>query len=225
MELSTPETIVYVGDRARRYLASMGLSMDLMRLVLAKAHAETATCTELDPPGLPGSIMWGRTNRFLREETQLLDAWKWSNPKGLPHTISPAADLAIVATSGDDNTGVIKDKPSTKYPKGAATIAKVVANQQLSLHDVDEEFPNGDELSSEEAVKIPTWYFLYFLSGEEIRAELSYPRAISENGYIVDWTYRVIIDALKFDNMPQFKDRDNDTAVSAEPIVVPVYRR
>ena len=89
-------------------------------------------CTALDPPIMEGLTRWGRTNRFLREE--LIPAgWGFDNPRNLPRTIHPSGEFAIVATTGDELTGLAELLPATKYAKGYATAQAVGINEQLAL--------------------------------------------------------------------------------------------
>src|SRR6266487_5241104 len=108
------------GEAADR-LAVLGLSAEIVERVVRRADAEASICTALDPPIMEGLTRWGRTNRFLREE--LIPAgWSFDNPRNLPRTIHPSGEFAIVATTGDELTGLLDLLPATKYPKGYATI-------------------------------------------------------------------------------------------------------
>jgi hypothetical protein len=86
---------------------------------------------------------WGKTNELLR--ARLVErGWSHDNPKGLPRTISPARDFAIVATTGDAVTGYPGGSPSTKYAKGIATVRAIGRNfHQLAFDFSDLCSPDG----------------------------------------------------------------------------------
>jgi hypothetical protein len=123
---------VLEADHAVSRLAELGLSIDLVERVVRRADAEAAFCTAFDPPIMEGLIRWARTNRFLREELVPL-GWRFDNPRNLPRTIHPGGQFAIVATTGDDVTGLAALLPAPKYAKGDATARAVEVNEQLTL--------------------------------------------------------------------------------------------
>ncbi|MGH3067218.1 MAG: hypothetical protein ACRDMI_01370, partial [Streptosporangiaceae bacterium] len=96
--------VLMAGEAVDR-LAELGLSIDLVERVVRQADAEASFCTPLDPPIMEGLTRWARTNRFLREELIPL-GWRFDNPRNLPRTIHPGGQFAIVATTGDDVTGL-----------------------------------------------------------------------------------------------------------------------
>ena len=123
---------VLMADQAVDRLAELGLSIDLVERVVRQADAEASFCTPLDPPIMEGLTRWARTNRFLREELIPL-GWGFDNPRNLPRTIHPGGQFAIVATTGDDVTGLAGLLPAPKYAKGYATTRAVEVNEQLTL--------------------------------------------------------------------------------------------
>ena len=105
-------SLVHVEDKAVDRLAELGLSVEIVERVVRRADAEASICTALDPPIMEGLTRWGRTNRFLREE--LVPAgWRYDNPRLLPRTIHPSGEFAIVATTGDELTGLVDLQPTT----------------------------------------------------------------------------------------------------------------
>ena len=123
---------VLAGSEASGRLAELGLTIELIERVVRRADAEASMCTALDPPIMEGLTRWGRMNRFLREE--LIPAgWRFDNPRNLPRTIHPSGEFAIVATTGDELTGLAGLLPATKYLKGDATVQAIAVNEQLTL--------------------------------------------------------------------------------------------
>lgn len=171
-------------------LAELGLSVEIIERALRRAEAEAATCTAFDPPMMAGCMRYGRTTRFLRED--LVPAgWDFDNPRNFCRTIHPNRKFAVVATSGDEGTGNPKLTPTTKYPKGYATVHAVETNGQLALDfpgfAVDEEVADVEQLS--------TWFLLYRVTDEEFRAEISLP-SVMVGGSITDWLERIILPAF-----------------------------
>ena len=203
-------------------LAELGLSVEIVERVVRRADAEASMCTELDPPIMEGLTRWGRTNRFLREEL-IFAGWGFDNPRNLPRTIHPSGEFAIVATTGDELTGLAELLPATKYAKGYATAQAVGINEQLALDFGDFDLGLGDGWPAE-ARDLATWLLLFHVDEDGFRAELSLPNAIAD-GRITGWAERIILPVF-----PRDEDRLPAllTAFGAdqdEDIVVAVSRR
>ena len=171
-------------------LAELGLSVEVIERVVRRADAEASVCTALDPPIMEGLTRWGRTNRFLREE--LIPAgWTFDNPRNLPRTIHPSGEFAIVATTGDELTGVLGLLPATKYVKGYATVRAVETNEQLTL-DFEAFDLGAADGQARNAGDLVTWLMLFHVDEEGFRVELSLPDGIAE-GRITSWVERIIL--------------------------------
>lgn len=214
-------TRVLVERAAIGRLAELGLTAELVERVMRRADAEASMCTALDPPIMEGLTRWGRTNRFLREE--LIPAgWSFDNPRNLPRTIHPSGEFAIVATTGDELTGLAELLPATKYAKGYATAQAVGINEQLALDFCDFDLGLDDDRAN--ARDAATWLLLFHVDEDGFRAELSLPNAIVD-GRITGWAERIILPVFPRDEdrlaalLPSFgADQDED-------IVVAVNRR
>jgi hypothetical protein len=208
-------TVVVVEQDALDRLAQLSVSVEQMSKVVLRADAEAKLCTDLDPPNMEGMIRYGRTARYLREELLPL-GWDYDNSAGYCRTIHPSREFAVVASSGDKNTGLPQLSPSTKYPKGETTARAVEANGQLSLDfgedfDLDEPtFPAGK-----------TWYLLYRVTADEIFVELSLPTAI-DSGVISDWDERIILPPVPRHQPPTI---DEPAGADEEGYSVPVALR
>jgi hypothetical protein len=166
-------------------------------------------CNDLDPPNMEGMSRYGKTVRFLREEL-LPDGWEYDNSRGYCRTIHPSGEFAIVVSSGDDNTGIWVPgrSPSTKYPKGDATVRAVEANDQLA-------FDLGEGFEPKEPATVPerTWYLLYRVTTDEIFVELSFPTAI-KGGIIADWDERIILPPVTRQESPTLEEPPGEEAGS-----------
>jgi hypothetical protein len=204
------ECRVLAEKKAVDRLAEFGLTVEMVERVVRRADADASMCTYLDPPIMEGLTRWARTNRYLREE--LIPAgWQFDNPRNLPRTIHPGGEFAIVATTGDDLTGLAELLPATKYAKGGATAAAVEQNGQLTLDFGDFDF--GRDRSS-----VQTWLLLFRVNDEGFRVELSLSNAITD-GRITGWAERIILPSF-----PRDDDRLADL-LTEEEIFVPVSRR
>ena len=215
-------TRVLVERAAIDRLGELGLTTELVERVVRRADAEASMCTALDPPIMEGLTRWGRTNRFLREEL-IPVGWSFDNPRNLPRTIHPSGEFAIVATTGDELTGLAELLPATKYAKGYATAQAVGINEQLALDfgDFDLGLPDDRAADARDAA---TWLLLFHVDEDGFRAELSLPNAIAD-GRITGWAERIILPAF-----PRDEDRlaallTSSGADQDEDIVVAVSRR
>ena len=197
-------------EKAVDRLAELGLTVDLVERVILRAEAEAATCTAFDPPMMAGFVRYGRTVRFLREEL-VPQGWDYDSPRNFCRTISPNREFAIVSTSGDEATGHPELTPTTKYPKGYATAQAVDTNGQLGFDFSDlviDEPPSEDD-------QLATWFLLYQVDGDAIRAEISLPSAM-DRGSISDWEERIILPAFALNaelsaERPSDEDDDDET--------------
>src|SRR5690348_10745294 len=202
-------------------LAELDLSAELIERVVRRADAEANICTELDPPIMEGLTRWGRMNRFLREE--LIPAgWRFDNPRNLPRTIHPSGEFAIVATTGDEVTGLAALLPTTKYLKGEATVQAIAVNEQLTLDFGD--FPPGpDDIPAGGSRELLTWFMMFHTDEEGFRVELSLPNAITD-GRITSWAERIILPVFPRDDDRLTSPVTPDSGDLAE-VVVEVTRR
>ncbi|MEV4162133.1 hypothetical protein [Nonomuraea dietziae] len=223
-------------ERADQRLAELGLSWADIAFSLMGADAEARTYTRLDPPHTPGIGRWGRTNRLLRERL-IPQGWSFDNPSNLPRTINPEHTFAIVATTGDQYTGlrVAGLQPTTKYAEGPATASAVASNEQWVQDGLFPQELPGEEIGQALAQTSRSggephtvWLLLYHVSPGEIRSELSFPASISAKGYIDAWAERIILPPIRGEEVGLgtggAEDNDGDDGHEDE-IEVPVERR
>lgn len=108
--------------------------------------------------------------------------------------VEPGGAFAIAVASGSEHTGRIgAEMPRTKRRKGPSTAEAVHTNAQLYLFA---EFAPAAAREPEGA----TWVLLFHSDGKEIRAELSLPDSIGEDGHIDGWRERIILGAQPLDD-------------------------
>jgi hypothetical protein len=209
-----------VAEEAVGRLSELDLSVEVIERAVRRADAEASMCTALDPPIMEGLTRWARTNRFLREELIPL-GWNFDNPRNLPRTIHPGGKFAVIATTGDDLTGLVDVLPATRYTKGYATIKAVEANGQLTLDFGEYDLALAG--SHAQPGDLLTWFLLFNVDGEDIHVELSLPDAIVD-GHITSWSERVILPS-----MPRTEDLVGELPPSSDgaqdDIIVDVARR
>lgn len=183
---------VHADDAAVGRLADLGLTEQDLMFALLGGDAEARMWTRLAPPVMAGMARWGKTNELLRIRL-VPHGWSADNPGGLPRTISPGGDFALVATAGDAATGLPGDIPSTKYPKGTETIKAIGGNVQMAF-----DFPGmglGEALFAAVSADdvLETWLLLYHVTDEQIFAELSLANGMSERGFVNSWSERILL--------------------------------
>jgi hypothetical protein len=174
-------------------LATLGITRQpLQEAVLAGLLARDS-CTANDPPFFPGIFQWGRTVRALREALAPL-GWSKSDEGNFCTTVEPGGAFAIAVASGSEHTGQVgRETPTTKRRKGPSTAEAVHMNAQLYLFP---EFAPAVPTEPDRA----TWVLLFHSDGKEIRAELSLPDSIGDDGHINGWRERIILGAQPLDD-------------------------
>jgi hypothetical protein len=94
---------------------------------------------------------------------------------------------------GSEQTGVVgREMPTTKCRKGPNTADAVHANEQLSFFNEPAPVMNRQPDRA-------TWILLFHNDAKEIRAELSLPNSIGEDGHINGWRDRIILGSQQLD--------------------------
>ncbi len=175
-------------------LATMRLTVKILSDAILAGEAARDMCTANDPKTAGGYDAWARATKSLREQLTTHD-WKRSDEGGLPVVVSPSGDLAVTVATGDQNTGWTVDgntglpvSPRTKYAKGATTIALVTRNRmQPDFWEPDQEQVKVSDPTRK------TWFLLRIRDGESVRAELSLPAEIGDDGHVEEWLDRIIL--------------------------------
>jgi hypothetical protein len=165
------------------------VSVEAIITALEAGHLARISCTENDPPFIPGTEAWRFVVRTLREELLKL-GWRKADPGNFSLVINDKRKINIVVESGDAWTKRTPDNPKTKSLKGLYTEAVILRNtleSDLFPETVEEELRRVATI-----LEHPTWMLLIHITDEGWRAELSYPETI-EDGYITSWKERIFI--------------------------------
>lgn len=202
---------------ARRRLAELGVGVDAIIKALQAGHLARLSCTENDPPFIPGTEAWRYVVRTLREEL-VSKGYRKADPHNFSLIINDARKLNISVASADAMTRNKSGSPKTKHLKGLFTEAVTLRNRHIEglfPEDISEEVRTAISI-----LEHPTWILLIYITDEEVRAELSYPDEIEE-GQIISWKERIFIPDSADDDGGKRKPIDD-----VEPdIDVPVRRR
>lgn len=189
------EPVVHENAAAGNRLAELALTAADLIGALTGADTEARRWTALAPPMMAGLARWGKTNELLRARL-VKRGWRHDSLKGMPRTIHPAWDFAIVATTGDAVTGHRDGSPATKYAKGIQTVRAVDRNVQLAF-DLPDLYPR--EAWGARDSCLATWLLLYHAAPDQIRAELSLAHGIDQRGHVSAWIERIILPAVRIE--------------------------
>jgi hypothetical protein len=176
-------------------LAELGLTADILRDSLEEGWRVAADCTKHDPPNLPGIIVWGKTIRHLRD--RLVPAgWRSNNTMNYATVISPDRKTALGVAAGDECTGRDGLTPCTRSPKGPAT-RRALDRNQLTFSDFADHFPKPARRLVT-GLQRQTWLLLHYVDEDEgeIRLELSLPSEMDDQGRIVAWRERIVLEPI-----------------------------
>ena len=174
---------------ARRRLAELGISVEALIKAIKAGHLARISCTDNDPPFIPGTEAWRFVVRTLREELLKL-GWRKADPSNFSLVINDKRKINIGVESGDELTRIFPGNPTTKSLKGLLTEAVILRNsvrEDLFPETLDERLRRAATI-----LEHPTWVLLIYITDEEYRAELSYPDAMGE-AQITSWKERIFI--------------------------------
>lgn len=188
--------VVYVEPHAvEERLAQMELTEEVLVEALRLAHVHAARLTENHPRIYPGLVMWAEVVASLRN---LLRPMGWHRPDSSVYelVINGYDTLGIAVASGDEGTGVEAGHPSNKSPKGRYTLKAVDANRQADM------FAEMLPPQSAPPPELETWVLLHHFDPKrkERRIELSRPSDMDLDGKIIEWSERIILTPLSFDD-------------------------
>lgn len=199
-------------------LSSLGLSTSQLLTAVEYGEIHRNACTAFDPPCLPGILAWGKTMRGLREAL-VPRGWVTSDEQNFSIVLNSSGSIAIAVATGSEGTGKFSLIPKTKYPKGPATAAAVGNNwAQITLDFGEEHVKTSPKLTSD----CLTWMLLIERNKNEINCELSLPKLLNDDGYVVGWEERILLPSIPLDGNPKFNTSGEE---GADDIVVEISRR
>lgn len=166
-----------------------------LREAVYQGHLQRTRLTLNHPTIYHGLNMWGEIVAALREQLRPL-GWTRQEIASYALTIHEERGLAITVASGDEATGNPSAHPCNRSRKGRNTVEAIEANRQLELF---EKLPPEIQ---DEAYGKQTWVLMHHtdMVCGEIRLELSRPSSIAKDGKISEWSERIILGSIPFDD-------------------------
>lgn len=166
-----------------------------LREAVYQGHLQRTRLTINHPTIYHGLNMWGEIVAALREQLRPL-GWTRQEVGSYALTAHEERGLAITVASGDEATGNPSAHPCNRSKKGRNTVEAIEANRQLGLF---EKLP--PEIQDEADGK-QTWVLMHHTDTVrgEIRLELSRPLSIGKDGKISEWSERIILGSIPFDD-------------------------
>ena len=201
-------------DDAEPILETMGLSREIMADVCRRGLGKYLDATPFHPPNAAGLFLYLEMVQALRQHL-VPTGWE-QNDDGLALTIHEELGHAIAVRSGDAHAGDPDKTPSFKYPESTTMQQAIGGNaRQLGLFDDKPGFEAYATPAAAKRVdfdKLRTWWLLHCVdTGRGVmRAELSLPVNIGENGETDQWETRIILDPIPFDEEPDVVLADGD---------------
>lgn len=167
-------------------LQAMAMELPCFEHALARGVAEANSYSEGAPAYGPEMGRYMRTIETLHDGLiGLQRGWERSDPQNRPTWINPGLRLAVVVSSGDENTGQITAQaPSNRNPRGVSFGRFVEVNGQIPLFDAVTRTGDMIEITQ-------TWVFLYHAMETQVFSELSLPTSMA-GSRIIDWRERIL---------------------------------
>lgn len=161
-----------------------------------------ATNRVLEGPTSPGTQMYHKTNKALREQLLPL-GWTTNDKENILRTVSPNQSMSIVVCKGDAATGYLDQPLCIKNEKGNAGKRGVDLNKQQC-------FPFYEK-SLGVKQHIATYYLVHYIdeANKEVRFELSLPVGTDEKNRANEWKERYTFSAIQFDDLEFSVDLDD----------------
>jgi hypothetical protein len=191
-----PEVRIFEGALALAGLQQLGIPLEVLVEAVQRAEVERRSCSPFEPSTAPGYKGWAGGLGVIAERMNDL-GWTKKESRGLPRVVSPDGTHAVTLALGDSNTGIRGQLPRTKHPRGEVSICLVQTNTaQLDLPLVDARgkslIPPGKGEDDDSAV---TYWLLIYSDGKEVlRAELSLPIGLDDEGRLAFWEERILLD-------------------------------
>ena len=139
--------------------------------------------------------MWGETLAALGELLRPLH-WERRDIGSFSIVVNDELALAISVLSGDEAAGNAYANPANRSKKGRNTIDAIEVNRQADM------FQDLLDEVSEDNQHRDTWMLLHHTDTilREVRMELSCPYEIGEDGKITEWSERILLGSIPFDD-------------------------
>ena len=206
------------------FLRIFGFSTELLRTAAARAlRAARETDGVHSQPSAAGSRFYHSLVEEIRSEIDTLD--NWSANQSDNNQTSPRArrkdGLALAFAQGTAETGNITGLPKTKKKLGTFTLLELLRTTQQEPRQLE-----FGELSEEVEDRPQTLWLLLFNrrdDNEQVSLEVSLPTGVSEDGRILGWDKRIVLDEVGMND--QIMEDWNDERDEGDDVAVAISAR
>jgi len=191
-------------------LEPMDLTQEYLSTAVRFGEAKRDACTPNDAPVVPPFLAWAYTLRKLRDDAPI-GVWEKSD-QALNLIINRSKRIAISVASGGEHTGDPDATPTTKRPVGIATRRAVFRNRQGVL---DLRYENVQDVGEEACI---TYLLLRRRENDRVFWELSVPDVIGIDGFVVDWSERLVFPPIDLEPGPILQADDEQTSKVSVPV-------
>lgn len=177
-------------------LAALNLQEEWLKEAVRRGQLAFLSCTPNHPPNFAGLAAWAETVCAVREILTPA-GWERTNDNNYPLCVDAKDQVAIAVATADGGTGRVEATPSTNSRKGSRTVDAVAANQ-LRFAFMDEPIRRRPGTAPDGAGR-ETWYLLIHHAEGEARCELSLPISMTDDGHIVAWRERILLESIPLD--------------------------
>jgi hypothetical protein len=204
------------GDAVFRRLKELGLPPEAVRESVREGYQRGDFVTDSHPVNYQGMVVWGEITGAFRGR-MMVEGWAKNDEDCVPRIVSPDGRVVVVPVRGNSNTGVrnAHEQLSTRRPRGRAGVRIVRVNTQYALQ-LEEQGRERDFVPALDG----TWFLLYNREEDIVRMEVSYAKAISASGALLEWVERLILPDLDLLDFPTDRQgRDDGTPPEVDFVV------
>lgn len=204
-----------------RRLAELGIPAEAVRESVLAGYQLGDFVTDSHPVTYRGMVVWGEITGVFRHR-MVDEGWEKDDTDCVPRIVSPDGDVVVVAVRGNCMTGVrnAHEQLSTRRARGNAGVRIVRINTEQYALQLEEGGNPKDFISTLGG----TWFLLYNRVEDVVRMEVSYARAVSGSGALLDWAERLILPDIDLLN-PSSPRVGRDTAPPSPDVDFTVTRR
>lgn len=195
---------------ARLYKLSPDLELEALTEINEEGLRARFEATSLHAVTAPGTYQWHAVIAQMRTHYVGKD-WTALDPKNCPMILSPDRSIAIIAMTGNSDTGKLHGYPANQADKGSFLESRIELNKQYSLF-------KKQTMGGKQATQMWILLYHYDVLKREVRFELSLPSDFHKKK-IIAWEERIILGAISAGSINKFEKPEpiNPIDVFVEP--------
>lgn len=186
--LPSPRVLTDIDEVITRlHELSPDLELEAMTEINQSGYRARLEATPLHAVTAAGTYQWHAVVAQMRTHYVGKD-WTALDPQNCPMIVSPDRSIAIIAMTGNSDTGKPHGSPTNQADKGSAVENRVELNKQYALFK--QQTINGKQATQ-------MWVLLYHYDAamREVRFELSLPSDFHKKK-IIAWDERIILGTI-----------------------------